>query len=289
MGDAISRREELVAANRRQQEFFDQKTTESLELNPVMSLWSNRRKAMERYRKEIGVSAAVRELKRSWIEQARGANVLELGCGKGSKISLELASISDSYLGIDLSEESVRVLRQRLDEQGIENAEVLPLDFLSERLPGEPYDLIYANAVVHHFEDLQMFLELLNDRLVPGGTVVTWDPMETSWPVWVVRKLYRPFQRDAEWEWPFRKETFRAICSRFEIAQMEGQLGLSKWGFLIANVPMCWKLGVALGRKWHERDRESSRMLGRGLWRCMSVSMQLKKSPVAPSGEPNDP
>ena len=83
--------------------------------------------------------------------------VLEVGCGIGTDLA-RFARNGAQVIGIDLSPESVKLARRRLEVEGLEGAVVThdveePLDRVLEHwrwFPGEPPELIYAMGVLHH-------------------------------------------------------------------------------------------------------------------------------------------
>jgi len=164
--------------------------------------WSRLRGAMMAARRNLGISEAVLDLHRQWMGDLSGKRVLDLGCYSGNALSLYLAGSAGYYLGIDLSSAGIQRLRARLDDHGLTSAEVRAVDFLSPEFRYEPFDLVYAYSVIHHFGHFDEFLRVLSATLKPGGQVVTMDPLNTWPPLRMARSLYRPFQSDSDWEHP---------------------------------------------------------------------------------------
>jgi hypothetical protein len=52
-------------------------------------------------------------------------------------------------------------------------------------------------------------------------------------------------------------------------------MGYAKWAVAIAFISP--KTAVKFGKKWNIKDRKEATELGKGLYRCMQVSMCLKK------------
>ena len=84
--------------------------------------------------------------------------------------------------------------------------------------------MIYAYGVLHHFENTKILIDKLNEKLTSNGRIISYDPLETSLPIKIIRTLYRPFQSDAAWEWPFTKKTFYQFQKAFTIIERRGLL-----------------------------------------------------------------
>jgi 2-polyprenyl-3-methyl-5-hydroxy-6-metoxy-1,4-benzoquinol methylase len=286
MAESNTARDQALEINREQKAFYEKKVEHQRRLNPVMKLWEAWRDRVYRTWEGIGVFDDVLSLHREWAGDLSGKRILDLGCYTGNRLSLELASKSRFYLGIDLSENALAKLRERLEKANIRHAEVRAVDFLSKDFDYEPFDLIYCNAVLHHFKDFDLVMSLLAQRLAPGGRVVSFDPLETALVVRFVRWLYRPFQTNAAWEWPFRQHNFDTIQKYFRIEKIQGVVGLSKWVLPFAALPLFSNATIRLGRRLHRTDLSEARQLDSRLWRCMSVNLCLVQKSRAATSQP---
>ena len=64
--------------------------------------------------------------------------------------------------------------------------------------------------------------------------------------------LYRPFQTDAEWEYPFDETALRTIENRFEVVACQGLLARAKWAAVISVLAP--RQGARLADRWHAED-----------------------------------
>lgn len=86
----------------------------------------------------------------SEFERWKGKKVLEIGCGLGTA-AVSFARAGADYTAVELSEESLKLARQRFEVFGLQgrfysgNAEEL-----SSVVPVERYDLVYSFGVIHH-------------------------------------------------------------------------------------------------------------------------------------------
>ncbi len=115
----------------------------------------------------------------------------------------------------------------------------------------------------------------IHEKLAPGGIVITWEPLQTSPPVRIARILYRPFQSDRDWEFPFTRDTFAIFQRHFYIEKVQGLLRRSKWAFLA--MPLGTDRAARLARRWHVHDLKQDHTPGLALWRCMQVITKLRR------------
>lgn len=268
-------RQEMLQINQRQSNYYERPETYHSAGGWMATIWRRLRDTQNEVRKAIGVDKDIYNLHREWMGDVSVKKVLDLGCYDGNPLSLELARQAKSYLGIDLSEYAIGVLQQKLHAQGLVTAEARAVDFLSTEFTEADFDLIYAHSVAHHFRHFESFLEALVGHLSPSGQIITLDPLQTYWPAKMMRSLYRPFQPDKDWEWPFSKRTFQLIQKYFEIEKIQGTGGRLKWsvGVALLHKPTA----IRLGRGWHATDLRKASHLNRNLWNCLQVTMCWRK------------
>jgi 2-polyprenyl-3-methyl-5-hydroxy-6-metoxy-1,4-benzoquinol methylase len=262
-------RDELLKLNEQQGQFYESPAGQRGNL--ATSFWRKMRGKMHRTRNAIGIGSFVYQLHSQWLGDLSHKRVLDLGCYEGNAMSLPLAKGSESYLGIDLSAPAIERLKARLQTEGFKNADARKVDFLDPGFADSGFDVVYAHAVAHHFKYFETFLQVLFSKLTRDGIVITLDPLQTSLPVRLARAVYRPFQSDRDWEWPFTKHTFEEIQRHFEIVTIQGVMGYAKWCLPLSFVSQ--ELATRVGRTLHAKDVEEANALGSGLWRCMQVTM----------------
>jgi len=83
-----------------------------------------------------------------------GKRVLEIGCGIGTD-AVNFARNGAEYVGVELSDVSLEIARQRFDVLGL-NGQFFSADveaLSASEIPAGPYDLIYSFCVIHHTVD----------------------------------------------------------------------------------------------------------------------------------------
>jgi SAM-dependent methyltransferase len=115
----------------------------------------------------------------------RNKSLLDFGCGEGVD-SVIYAALGAEVTGIDVSRELIGLARRRADLDGV------PVRFLTgDILKMEPlgtYDVVVANAVLHHV-DIRRVVPRLLQCVRPGGLIVVSEPVRPCGLIRVVRRL----------------------------------------------------------------------------------------------------
>ena len=88
-----------------------------------------------------------------------GKRVLEIGCGIGSDAE-EFAKHGAEYVGIDLSDQSIALSKQRFETLGLEgefhNVDATDAQALAKL---GKFDLVYSYGVIHHFPGIDKIID----------------------------------------------------------------------------------------------------------------------------------
>jgi 2-polyprenyl-3-methyl-5-hydroxy-6-metoxy-1,4-benzoquinol methylase len=108
------------------------------------------------------------------IIETQGKVILDAGCGSGYK-SLVLAEANPGakIVGIDLSEESVKLARQRLQHYKFENVEFHALSIYDLPKLGLEFDYINNDEVLYLLPDIIAGLKAMKSVLKPQGIIRT--------------------------------------------------------------------------------------------------------------------
>jgi ubiquinone/menaquinone biosynthesis C-methylase UbiE len=131
----------------------------------------------------------------NWFEQGRiwkdlrfirlklnkGSNVLDLGCGTGN-LFLKFLKLGFNVWGVDISEDMVSVLREKIPEQMQDRAKLFVRnvdEFIAEG--GKSFDCIVSSSVLHHLPDYVDTLGQALKLLRPGGMIyITHEPTKDA-------------------------------------------------------------------------------------------------------------
>ena len=263
--------EETIDKNKAQKAFYNTKKK-----NIPTRIWSFiREKGLKDIRKELGILEQSYALHKQWLGDFSDKKVLDLGCYAGNSLSVYLAENSKQYIGIDLSDKGIAVLNKKIAH--VPTAKGIAIDFFSDEFTEKDFDIIYAYGVLHHFKNVGNLVQKLDEKLAPKGVIISYDPLKTSFPIWVVRSLYRPFQSDAAWEFPFGRKTLKKIEGAFTVKEARGVLGKAKWYFVYQMLPVSKEKKQAWGKKAHQKDWERSATSRKHFLTCMQLNLLLQK------------
>ena len=105
-----------------------------------------------------------------------GMTTMEYGCGTGL-LSFFLQSKLKHVDLMDNSPEMKKVLQGKIKENGISNMSVVDIDLAShtEEQLKEKYNLVYTLMTLHHINDINTFLNNLNQTIKPKGYLGIFD------------------------------------------------------------------------------------------------------------------
>jgi SAM-dependent methyltransferase len=217
---------EMIRINRRQAEFYDSVQDAELDTgqhgyaenksaNFLTRTWAGLRNRHRAAVKQAGIDALLDTTQERWAVEKTGGDFLEIGCFSGSRMTFRLAAIAGNYLGVDLSPKAVEVLNGKFEKRGLAGkARAVAVDFLAMD-ESRKFDLFFAHGVLHHFENPAPIFEKLVTLSKPNAFLLFTEPSLLHPFYGFVRKLYRPFQSDAAWEWPFTRHTIETVERHF--------------------------------------------------------------------------
>lgn len=248
--------------NQQQAEFYESRLRAKQEQTSsedaagfITNVWTRIRKNIQSFDESLQLDEAYNNLHREWVSDFDSGFTIDLGCFSGNPLSLELAAAAEKYIGVDLAPSAIAELQAKLDDAGLANASAISGDFFELGIPDDSVDLVYARGVLHHFEDPQKIADEVFRILKPGGAVVSLDPLATAPENRLARAIYRPFQSDAAWEWPFDRRSLEILDRRFVLDQVRGIRGLSKAGLVLSSLG-ARTAGARLGQQGESVDKK---------------------------------
>ena len=268
---------EMLRINEGQRRYYEQAdgAGESEVNGFATNLWRRWRARALSVFEDSAIDDSLVDLHLRWLGgDVSSLKVLDLGVGYGNPMSMKFAREAREYIAIDLSSAMVEWFQRQLKAKPTRNARAIVADFLSDDFKERDFDLVYARAVFHHFKYFDAFLEKLRSSMAPGGIVITLDdPLETWLPMKLLRMAYRPFQTDADWEYPFTRRTLRGIQRHFDVLKVQGTYGFSKWGIPLGFVAP--RFARRRASVWHRKDLAYPYDLG-NVTSCLRVSLMLR-------------
>lgn len=111
------------------------------------------------------------------LEIGEGSHVADIGAGSGYftvRLADQVGSSGRVY-AVEIDESSLRRLRDRLDDDGFANVEVIRGEVDDPRLPRAALDAVLVVDAYHEMTQHQAMLERMREALVPGGRLVMLD------------------------------------------------------------------------------------------------------------------
>lgn len=270
---------EMLSLNVEQAKYYD--VTDGGSVSKVNSFATNLWRTI-RLRAISAVPNEKREIiyriQTEWLGDLTGKKVLEVGAGTGSHMTSYLVANCAQYDAIELSGVQIAMLREKLSRAT--NVRCIEGDFLDCNILDDDYDVVYAQSFLHHFRHIDVLFDRIEAVTKPGAQIITLDPLQTWLPARVFRALFRPFQTDAAWEFPFSHKTLDYIQKRFAVADRFGLYGRSKWAVAISMAFP--QYGLKLGRSWFDWDFESDYVRHHAR-SCLILSCNLR----TPGGPPS--
>ena len=154
--------------------------------------------------RDIAAQFDVTRKKYIWPELAKvlsglkdGDSLLDVGCGNGRLIE-NLGNNNISYLGVDNSEELIKLAKINYPEQNFKVLDILKLETLTQK-----FDLVISVAVLHHLPSHELRLEALKNLksvTTPGGQIIF-----SVWKLWSNKKYQKYL-----WQNIWQKLTFKS-------------------------------------------------------------------------------
>jgi len=130
------------------------------------------------------------------FHQWRGKRVLEVGCGIGTDAE-QFTRHGAEYTGIDISDQSLEICRQRFDVLGLEGTFInrSATDELTDL--GE-FDLVYSYGVIHHYPDIDQAIDNIYNATKAEGEFRFMVYAKNSWKYAMIRKGLDQFEAQAD-------------------------------------------------------------------------------------------
>lgn len=122
----------------------------------------------------VALARAVTEKIAGQVRLCNTMDAMEFGCGTGL-ISMALAPMLKTVLAVDMSENMLAVLDEKIRLNHVDNLFTRKQDVFKEGLPDERFDLIFSSMALHHVNDVNALLKIFKQALRPDGMVALAD------------------------------------------------------------------------------------------------------------------
>jgi len=122
------------------------------------------------------------------LKLPRGARVAEIGAGDGYWLPWLSGAVGEKgrVYAVEVEADKVELLRQFVDDQGLDNVEVVFGRYEDPLLPDGSVDLAITSKTYHHIDERVAYFRRLRDDLAPHGRIAHLDdrpdlPFPLSW------------------------------------------------------------------------------------------------------------
>jgi cyclopropane fatty-acyl-phospholipid synthase-like methyltransferase len=173
----------------------------------------------ENSNKRYKVEPHLRELAQFHLYQ--GKRVLEIGCGLGADAA-EFVKNGAEYVGIDISDESVKLAQKRFEVMGLQGQFFVD-NAINDLSKYGKFDLVYSCGVLHHYPDIQKIFNNIHNVLVDGGDLRFFVYAKNSWKYAMIKAGLDQYEAQAGC--PYAKaythdEIYELLEGKFEIARI---------------------------------------------------------------------
>ncbi|HEY3066259.1 MAG TPA: methyltransferase domain-containing protein [Methylomirabilota bacterium] len=102
--------------------------------------------------------------------EAKGAHMLDAGCGDGSLMRV-VSGVVEAVVGIDINTSIDTAYRMC---RGCQNVSVVAADLFASPFPPATFDIVWAEGVIVHTPDPRRAFRRLAELVKPGGTLYVW-------------------------------------------------------------------------------------------------------------------
>ena len=138
-----------------------------------MSEFDSRAREWDKDKMHLERSAAIAEMLKNMIPLSSSMKALELGAGTGILSFMLRDELAEITL-VDNSSEMIKVCEEKIEYHQTTHIKALWMD-LEQTDPGEKYDLIYSQMVLHHVTDVEAIFQKFHALLNPGGYLAIAD------------------------------------------------------------------------------------------------------------------
>ena len=146
-------------------------------------------------------------------KKIKNKKILEIGCSNG-KIAQLYSKYYDSYLGIDISDEAIRIAKSLK----LKNSNFLCIDAHNIPVENSSFDCVIVNSLLHHL-DLEKALKEIHRVTKKDGYLIFREPLGTN-PFFQIYRKLTPLARTPD-EKPFKFNDIKILKNYFLIEKVQ--------------------------------------------------------------------
>lgn len=148
------------------------------------------------------------------LGDVRNKRVVDLGCGSGEE-AVPLGQQGARVIGTDISPDLIAIAQQRLQQYGV-GAELRVASAYEMRVADESVDVVFCMSLLHHLE-LDRVKKEIRRILKPDGLFIFKEPINLSWTMKQLRRLFPSREDVSEFESPLNSSQLNTMVEGFQV------------------------------------------------------------------------
>lgn len=140
--------------------------------------------------------------------------VVDLGCGSG-EATVPLRQRGARVIGIDISPDLIAIAHRRLQQYGVD-AELRVASAYQTPIADESVDVVFCMSLLHHLE-LDRVKKEIGRILKPDGLFIFKEPINLSWTMRQLRRLFPSREDVSEFEGPLNSSQLHTMVEGYQV------------------------------------------------------------------------
>jgi ubiquinone/menaquinone biosynthesis C-methylase UbiE len=160
----------------------------------------------------------------------KNKKVLEIGLGQGAD-SMQIIDRGGIYYGIDITEESVRRVKERFEIFNRPFQEISVGNAVQIKYGDNNFDIVYSHGVIHHSPDIKKIVAEIYRVLKPGGKAIIMLYHKNSFNYHISIRIFRRAGLLLLWPFPFLVKPIAKITGESKERINKHKENMRKYGF----------------------------------------------------------
>ncbi len=154
--------------------------------------WASQKKTEDTELITIDTQREATDFSYDLLGNLKNKKLLEIGCGSGRQ-AIELSQRGAKVTAIDISEESISMLKRKVKENKLKDIKVMKMNGESLRFLDNSFDCVYINCVLMHADKDKVIPESI--RVLKKGGILVFKETIKEWLFAFPYRTFSPFRK----------------------------------------------------------------------------------------------